>query len=64
MVSRQKTSGLLPGLVLLLAACSASAADKGLPGSAELIGIARLPGDVFVPGPVSGQFLDTADTEA
>ena len=25
---------------------------------AELIAIARIPGDLFVPGPVSGQFID------
>lgn len=37
------------------------AADS-VPGpQAELVGIARLPADVFVPGPVSGQFIDAAE---
>lgn len=45
-----------PGL-----ACQAD--DPGASPLAELVGIARLPADVFVPGPVSGQWIDPAGNE-
>ena len=51
---------LFPGLVLLVAGLGLSGSQVAQAG-AELIGIARIPGDVFVPGPVSGQFIDSED---
>lgn len=55
---------LWPTLLFVLLSLPCLAAEPASPQRAELIGIAKLPSDVFVPGPVSGQFIDTEGNPA